>query len=64
MKKIGMLLVFGIFLAANLVSTEEGGKVESKTQEKTTEAAVIQTKKGSIVFNFYPDDAPNTVDNF
>jgi peptidylprolyl isomerase/peptidyl-prolyl cis-trans isomerase B (cyclophilin B) len=64
MNKIGMLLVFGIFLAVNLISAEEGGKVESKAQVKTKEVAAIQTKKGKIVFEFYPDDAPNTVDNF
>lgn len=26
--------------------------------------AVIETAKGKIVFKFYPDDAPNTVENF
>ncbi|MEW6087139.1 MAG: peptidylprolyl isomerase [bacterium] len=64
MRKIAMLLVFGIFLTTNLISAEEGGKVESKAQEKTMEVAVIQTKKGNIIFKFFPDDAPNTVDNF
>lgn len=28
------------------------------------EVAVIQTKHGNIVFEFFPDDAPNTVENF
>ena len=64
MKKIALLLVFGIFLTTNFISAEEGGKVESKDQVKTEEIAVIQTKKGKIVFKFYPEDAPNTVDNF
>ncbi|MDD5773272.1 MAG: peptidylprolyl isomerase [bacterium] len=64
MKKTAMLLLFGMFLATNLISAEEGGKVESKDQVKTKEVAVIQTKKGKIVFEFYQDDAPNTVDNF
>lgn len=59
MRKIVMFLLFGVFLAANLILAEEGGKVESEK-----EVAVIQTKKGNIVFEFFPDDAPNTVENF
>lgn len=31
---------------------------------QTQEAAVIETNKGTIVFKFYPDDAPKTVENF
>ena len=64
MKKIAMLLVFGFLLTTNLISAEEGGKVENNDQSKTKEVAVLQTNKGKIVFEFYPDDAPNTVDNF
>lgn len=34
------------------------------TESAQPTEAVIQTEKGEIVFKFYPEDAPKTVDNF
>jgi len=41
-------------------SSQEG----AMSQESATKEAVIETNKGTIVFEFYPQDAPNTVENF
>lgn len=38
-------------------------KKMEETKKQITEA-VIQTEKGEIVFKFYAEDAPNTVENF
>jgi peptidylprolyl isomerase/peptidyl-prolyl cis-trans isomerase B (cyclophilin B) len=38
--------------------------VTIEIKEGANAVAVIETKKGNIVFKFFPDDAPNTVDNF
>ena len=51
-------------------STEEAIVFEEETMHTSpvqvtgTETAVIQTSKGSITLEFYPEDAPNTVASF
>lgn len=37
---------------------------ESKSVNATNEVAVIETSKGDMVIEFWPDVAPNTVENF
>lgn len=39
-------------------------KEESKSVNPTNEVAVIETSKGEIVIEFWPDVAPKTVENF
>lgn len=44
---------------------EEGSEMHvSPVQVSGTETAVIETSKGTIVLEFYPQDAPNTVASF
>jgi peptidyl-prolyl cis-trans isomerase B (cyclophilin B) len=43
---------------------EEDGMHVSTVQVTGTETAVMQTSKGSITLEFYPNDAPNTVASF
>src|SRR3989338_11204413 len=47
---------------ASPVTSESAQKKSGVGQ--TQEVAVIETNKGMIVFKFYPDDAPKTVENF
>jgi peptidyl-prolyl cis-trans isomerase B (cyclophilin B) len=44
--------------------TEEDSMHVSPVQVTGTETAVMQTSKGTIVLEFYPTDAPNTVASF
>ena len=39
-------------------------KGEEKPKDNMKDVAVIGTDKGTIVFKFYPQDAPETVENF
>lgn len=43
---------------------EEAAMHESPVQVTGTETAVMETSKGTIVLEFYPNDAPNTVASF
>jgi peptidyl-prolyl cis-trans isomerase B (cyclophilin B) len=54
-------------LSGRAIAGEETGSEEKSTLEEakeTQEVAVIETKFGKIVLEFYPDVAPNHVDNF
>ena len=62
--------------ASSPETTAKVSKVEAQPSQKVTESksetvqsnkkevAVIETNKGTIVFKFYPVDAPKTVENF
>lgn len=39
-------------------------KIEGEKSEHVEEVAVIEMDKGTIVFKFYPEDAPKSVENF
>jgi peptidylprolyl isomerase/peptidyl-prolyl cis-trans isomerase B (cyclophilin B) len=47
--------------AASPEQQEQEKKARSENME---EVAVLKTNKGVIVFKFFPEDAPNTVENF
>ncbi|MEW6517353.1 MAG: peptidylprolyl isomerase [candidate division FCPU426 bacterium] len=57
-----------LLLAGGCASVPEikGKEAKTETMTESTPAteAVIQTNKGEIVFKFYPEDAPKTVENF
>lgn len=56
-----LLMVSGCATAPQTVTD----KAPDKEKEKAMPTEVlIETEKGDIVFKFYPEDAPNTVDNF
>ena len=72
---LGIVLIVTAFACSRQPAGQEG---ETKTKTVTEEAppskenikvennkvAVIETDKGTIKFTFYPDEAPNTVENF
>jgi peptidylprolyl isomerase/peptidyl-prolyl cis-trans isomerase B (cyclophilin B) len=72
MKKFGWIGIS--LLAFALAGCASAPSVKSNTNEGSTPAkmenqaqdsqAVIETEKGTIVFSFYKDDAPKTVENF
>jgi cyclophilin family peptidyl-prolyl cis-trans isomerase len=45
-------------------TTGKEATTETMTDNTPVTEAVLQTSKGEIVFKFYPEDAPKTVDNF
>ncbi len=63
-----MLAKGSVFYEENMKCLLELGAKDSPTKETTTmstdEAAVIKTASGDIVIEFWPDVAPNTVENF
>ena len=69
----GLILVLSLALVFLSCKSEQGemkqSADESAGQEKPVslggkEVAVIQTTLGTIMFEFFPEDAPNHVDNF
>src|SRR3989339_1677252 len=67
---LGLFSVFFIFFALsfnNLYAIEKKPtqkKKQIKEKKQMKEIAVIETDKGIIKFEFYGQDAPNTVENF
>lgn len=60
-------LVFGLAAAGAADAQKEQKSTETKKQDKTVnqnEVAVIKTTMGEMVLEFWPDVAPNTVENF
>ena len=66
----GMKLIFAQFLLSlSLSLTTAHGQTEKKEEAKkpasvAKEVAVIKTSQGEMVVEFWPEVAPNTVDNF
>jgi len=76
----GCIRIFGGVKTGEFVVDEQGNvhfvtDERKKKQEKEEredvqepaalqEVAVVETEKGTIVFRFFPDDAPQTVENF
>ncbi len=70
MKKILSFAVISL-LALSVAGCAMNNKKQERKEDlpmpekpKATKVAVIETEKGNIVFKFFPDDAPKTVDNF
>lgn len=61
--KRNLLILLTALVVAGCVAAPFS-KAKEKSSGKSLEVAVIETEKGSIVFKFYPVDAPQTVDNF
>jgi peptidyl-prolyl cis-trans isomerase B (cyclophilin B) len=60
--KLSIILAFAL-LTPTVFAIEE--KKEEKTRMNTTnEVAVIKTNEGEMVVQFWPDAAPNTIENF
>ncbi len=61
-----VVLIFSVFLFTALVSAEVKNKKFSKKEIKkmSDQMAVIKTKFGDIKLKFFPDVAPNHVNNF
>ncbi|MCX7830630.1 MAG: peptidylprolyl isomerase, partial [Acidobacteria bacterium] len=73
MKKVLVVLLaglIGIFAFAQQKSSAAKGATETKTEKKVTSdnlketLVVFETDYGKIVFEFFPDKAPNHVKNF
>lgn len=64
MKK-AFLKILATICAGAVVCNAQEAKQEKETKEvNTKEVAVIKTTKGDMVIEFWPDVAPNTVENF
>ncbi len=61
MKRVFGLVMLALFLLPGATSCEEGGE---KMADKGEVRAVIETSYGEIELKFFPDKAPNHVDNF
>jgi len=64
---LSVCLLTALSLSGRAIAGEETGSEEKTTMEEaeeTQEVAVIETKFGKIVLEFFPDVAPNHVDNF
>ena len=53
-----------VVAAAQLAAEEEKEKKETPAVNASNEVAVIKTSEGEMVAEFWPDVAPNTVENF
>jgi len=64
MRKLTLLipLLFAVLIGCNQKTEKKG--TDEKGTEMTNEVAVIETSLGRIVLEFYPDVAPNHVENF
>lgn len=56
-------LTLGVLLGT-VAFAAEGDKKDEKKSEPANEVAVIKTKHGEMVVEFWPDVAPKTVENF
>jgi len=61
--QIGMKSILINLLAAALVVASVNAE-EKKPMNSTNEVAVIKTSEGEMIAEFWPDVAPNTVENF
>lgn len=63
MRLLALAVVVGLSLGLVTARAEEPKKEEAKA-DKAKEVAVIKTSAGEMVIEFWPDVAPNTVENF
>lgn len=63
---ITTILVLGLSVTSGFGQdkSQDKPKDEAKTPAGTNEVAVIETTKGNMVIEFWPDVAPKTVENF
>ncbi len=64
MIKSRILIFLAIALTIAGCITNPFSKGVRDTSKNTEDAAVVETDRGTIVFKFYPNDAPKTVENF
>src|SRR5262245_29181 len=66
MKLFGLTCLLAFAIATVTSQAADAEKKEEKKVEKSTvsEVAVIKTTEGEIVLEFWPDVAPNHVENF
>lgn len=68
MKCLWLTCATGLMLSLAVGCAQEPKKDETKKEEtktvNTNEVAVMKTSAGEMVIEFWPDVAPNTVDNF
>lgn len=70
MKTLLITCLFGLMLGLASTQADEPKKDDSKKEDSKTapatakEVAVIKTTAGEMVIEFWPDVAPNTVENF
>src|SRR6186997_1905072 len=64
MKLTLLCCLMGLVLGAPQVRSEEQKKETTPMNASTDEVAVIKTSEGEMVARFWPDVAPNTVENF
>lgn len=65
MKRALLTLVAGLGICSAVCYAQENQKQQPDKQKvDTNEVAIIHTTKGDMVVEFWPDVAPNTVENF